>query len=52
MMITKKGFILSANKKNHSMKLERNKYSSEADDYVSNISEIVWDSENFTYIEK
>ena len=45
-------FILSANKQNHSMKLERNKYSSEADDYVSKISEIVWDSENFTYIEK
>ena len=45
-------YILEADKRNHSMKLERSKYSSTIDDYVSKVSTILWDETNFRYVEK
>ena len=42
-------FILDVNKKMHSMKLERSKYSAVIDNYETRISEIFWDSKKFQY---
>ena len=43
-------FILSADKKTHSMKLERSKYSAAIDDYEVTVSEILWDQKKFKYL--
>ena len=45
-------YILNVNKRSHSMKLERSKYSPDLDDYEVNNSEIIWDSKNFKYLER
>ena len=44
-------YILNASKEKHSMKLERSKYSSALDNYEVKTSEIIWDSESFSYRE-
>lgn len=45
-------YILEADKKNHQMKLERSKYSSSMNDYVSTVSTILWNEKDFKYVEK
>ncbi len=45
-------YILNVNKETHSMKLERSKYSLDLDDYKVKTSEIIWDPDSFSYLEK